>query len=214
MKQKFVETLKVPEGAACTYEDGVLVCKQGDVELKKTLDYPHMQVAIKGNEVTLTCPAGNKRHYAYVNTYRKHVQNMFLGLKEPFVYSLEIAHVHFPMTVKVDGDKVSVTNFLGEKTPRFAKILPGVQVEIKENIITVTSNDKEAAGQTAANLERATRLKGRDRRIFQDGIYITEKSDRKVSELDPVEEEVTAPEKEEGPKAEIEVEAKEEKKDG
>ena len=214
MKQKFEETIQVPAGAECSYADGVLSCKQGDVELKKVLDYPHMQVSVKDGVVTLVCPAGNKRHYAFVHTYRKHVQNLFLGLKEKFVYQLEIAHVHFPMAVKVEGDKVSVTNFLGEKTPRFAQILPGVDVEVKENQITVSSHDVEAAGQTAANLERATRLKGRDRRIFQDGIYITEKPDRKVSELEPVEEVVEEPEKEPEAKAEVDVsEEKGEQKD-
>jgi len=39
----------------------------------------------------------------------------------------------------------------------------------------VRSGNKYAAGQTAANLEQATRVRKKDRRVFQDGIFIVEK---------------------------------------
>ena len=67
---------------------------------------------------------------------------------------------------------------MGEKIDRHAKIAPGVKVDISGSKITVTSSDIEAAGKTATNLEKAARLTGRDRRIFQDGIFITSKNGR------------------------------------
>ncbi len=69
---------------------------------------------------------------------------------------------------------------MGETTERIAKILPNVKVDIKGSAVTVSSNNIEAAGQIAANLEKATRLTGRDRRIFQDGIFITSKCGRAI----------------------------------
>ena len=44
-----------------------------------------------------------------------------------------------------------------------------------KNDVIVKGIDKEKVGQTAANIERSCRIKNRDRRVFQDGIYITSK---------------------------------------
>ena len=41
--------------------------------------------------------------------------------------------------------------------------------------VKVFGLNKELVGQTAANLERLTKLSKRDRRKFQDGIFIYEK---------------------------------------
>ncbi|OYT67402.1 50S ribosomal protein L6 [ANME-1 cluster archaeon ex4572_4] len=92
----------------------------------------------------------------------------------------EEKHAHFPMqiTLTKEGNAVSVANFLGERKPRIAKIGAGVKVEIKgkgEEIV-VSGLNKEEVGQTAANIEQATRIKGYDSRVFQDGVYLVEKS--------------------------------------
>jgi len=95
---------------------------------------------------------------------------------------MEIAYVHFPMTVELDEGKnqITIKNFLGEKKPRICKLIKGADVKIDGKVITVESHNKEIAGQTAANLEKATFVKGKDRRKFQDGIYIVEKPGRKI----------------------------------
>jgi len=84
------------------------------------------------------------------------------------------------MNVKIVDDKIIIKSFLGETTERVAKIASGAKVDIKGSKITVSSENIESAGQTAANLEKATRLTGRDRRIFQDGIFITSKCGREI----------------------------------
>lgn len=69
-----------------------------------------------------------------------------------------------------------INNFLGEKQPRVARILEGVTVKIGNDEVILTGIDKEKVGNTAANIERATRITKRDPRVFQDGIYITERA--------------------------------------
>jgi large subunit ribosomal protein L6 len=101
---------------------------------------------------------------------------MIIGVTKGFEYRLKIVYSHFPVTVKIEGDKALIHNFLGERQPRIAKIVRGSKVEVKGDEIKVSGIDIEAVGQTAANFEQATRIIGKDRRIFMDGIYITQKA--------------------------------------
>ena len=175
MKQHLVEQLEIPSGVVCELANNHLKCKKGDIELSRNMDVPSLDFSVKDNKIILECKTGNKRNFKTIKSYVAHIKNMFSGLQEEFIYKLESCNVHFPTTIKVEGDNVIITNFLGEKTPRFAKIIPGAKVDVKGQKITVSSRDKNAAGQTSANLEKATKIKSRDRRIFQDGIFLTER---------------------------------------
>ncbi|HLC99276.1 MAG TPA: 50S ribosomal protein L6, partial [Candidatus Nanoarchaeia archaeon] len=84
------------------------------------------------------------------------------------------------MNVSVSGNEFNVANFLGEKTPRKLKIKDGVKVKVEGEFVVVEGIRKEDAGQVAANIEILTKVKGRDRRIFQDGIYIIEKDGKQM----------------------------------
>jgi large subunit ribosomal protein L6 len=180
MKRKISETIEIPSGIQCQFAHNTLSLHKGQTVLKRKMDLPQLIVKIDSNKLVFECEKGNKTEYKTIYTLVAHVKNMIQGLEEPFVYRLESANVHFPMTMKVSGSQLIINNFLGEKTPRTADIYPNVKLDISGQKITITSADVEAAGQTAANIEKATRVPNRDRRIFQDGIYITEKPGRRI----------------------------------
>lgn len=175
MKTKITEQIEIPAGVSCEISGKILKFKKDGAELSRKIDVPGIKVSSRDNKIVLECEKGNKNDYKTIKSYIAHLKNVFTGLQNEYIYRLESCNVHFPVTIKVEGDKVAITNFLGEKTARFARILPGVNVEVKGSKITVTSRDKDLAGQTAANLEKATKIRNRDRRIFQDGIFLVER---------------------------------------
>ena len=62
---------------------------------------------------------------------------------------LKAFYSHFPMTLAVQGQNFVVNNYFGEKVPRSADILPGVDVKVSNKVeITVSGIDKELVGQT------------------------------------------------------------------
>jgi large subunit ribosomal protein L6 len=101
---------------------------------------------------------------------------MVKGVTDGFTYNLKAFYSHFPMTMAVKGNKFVVNNYFGERVPRTSDILSGVEVKVNNKVEVVVSGiDKELVGQTAANIEKSTTIKNRDRRVFQDGIYLLNK---------------------------------------
>jgi len=180
MNKDLERVVEIAEGVKVLVNDKEFIVKGNGKELKKNLDIGKIKVEVKESQVVLTAKGASKREAKMMGTMDAHLKNMIKGVSEDFVYELEVCNVHFPMNVKATDNLITIKSFLGETTERKAKILSGAKVDIKGSKITVTSHDIEAAGQTAANLEKATRLTGRDRRIFQDGIFITKKPYRTI----------------------------------
>ncbi len=147
---------------------------KGDSE--KIFVHPRVHVTVDGNKIVLKAPKATKREKTILCSFEAHIKNMVKGVQEVHTYTLKICSGHFPMNVAVAGSDFVVKNFLGEAVPRKARILKGVDVKITGNDVVVSSCDKEVAGQMAGRIENLCRITNRDRRIFQDGIYITHKA--------------------------------------
>ncbi|MDV3103067.1 50S ribosomal protein L6 [Thermococcus waiotapuensis] len=174
------EEIEIPEGVEVAVEGNTVKVKGPKGELERELKYPGVQIFTENGKVVVYKEFPRKKDVAIARTFRAHIANMIKGVTEGFTYKLKVVYSHFPITVKVQGDEVIIENFLGEKSPRRAKILPGVTVKVRGQEVIVEGIDREATGQTAANIEQATRITKWDRRVFQDGIYIVEKAGKPI----------------------------------
>ncbi len=179
MKQNYTEIVEVPSGIECSLESDILTARKGSSLVKRSFSVPGVVLILKDNKIIISCK-GNKSLFKTLKSLSAHIKNIFQGLQEPFTYILESCNVHFPMTMKLDSNVLTISNFLGEKTPRKAAIEQNVNVEIKGQKIFIRSPDKEAAGRTVSNIEYATKVRNRDRRVFQDGIFLVERPGGKL----------------------------------
>jgi large subunit ribosomal protein L6 len=169
-----------------TIPKGVTVELKGDVvnmsgklgKTSKKFEFGRSLAVVNGSTITITVKLPKKNELAEINTIASELRSMAEGVTTGFEYKLRIVYAHFPIKVQVKGQEVIIENFLGERHPRKAKIAGNAKVAIAGDQITVTSTVIEDAGQTAANIERATRIKNYDKRVFQDGIYIKSKAGR------------------------------------
>ncbi len=160
--------MEIPENVNVQVQSNILKVKgpQGEVERKLS---PLITVNINGKEIVIN---GNSK--ALINTTEAHLRNMFKGVKDGFKVRLKLIFAHFPITIDVKGKDITIKNFLGEKQSRKTKLVGNAKLEVKqkEQEVTISGPDKEAIGATISNLRLAMRIKDKDARVFQDGLYI------------------------------------------
>jgi len=166
--------LDIPEGVTVEINETVRV--QGPRGLlERKLTFPGVRIKKDDEAVVVYSDMKRARQKAMVGTIAGHIKNMIQGVTEGFEYRMKVVYSHFPIRVKVQGNEVVIENFLGEKHPRKARIIGQTRVEVKGDQLIISGVSKEDCGQTAANIEQSTRVRGYDIRVFQDGIYIVEK---------------------------------------
>jgi large subunit ribosomal protein L6 len=168
--------IKVPDGVQVRLQGRTVIVKGPKGELKRTLPLSRVEVALEEGAVLVRCSLPRRSEKAAVGAFTSHVQNLVEGVTKGYEYRLKTVFAHFPIKSTVKGDQFVIENFLGERSARKARILSGVKVDVKAEWVSVTGIDLENVSQTAANIERATKVRNRDIRVFQDGIYIVTKA--------------------------------------
>lgn len=181
MKQeKMSVEIKLPDSVEAKLDGNIIQLKGTKGSLARPFYYHNLSIELKPKSIVLSCKNATKRDKTNLGTFEAILKNMIKGVSEGFVYKLKICSSHFPMNVSFKDNILSVKNFLGEKVPRTLEIPNDVSLKVDGNIIVLEGIDKEKVGAVAGSIEKLTRITNRDRRRFQDGIYIIEKAGKAI----------------------------------
>lgn len=170
--------IDVPPGVTLTVDGRFLRAKGPLGAADRPFPSDVLSLTVTGGQATLTLllPPGRRASQALLGTWAAHVRNLVAGLTRGVEAKLKVVAAHFPMKVSVKGNELVIENFLGEKFPRSAHLVPGTVAQVEGEFVILSGTDIEQVGQSGANIERATRIRDYDPRVFQDGIYLTERS--------------------------------------
>jgi large subunit ribosomal protein L6 len=175
MKKEFVQEIIIPEGVNIRKEGKTVFVKGAQGEISKEFNFGKLKYDQKDGKIRISHSSSTRNEKRMINTITAHLKNLIKGVGTKYEYKLKICSSHFPINVEVKGNTVFIKNFLGEKTPRKCELPKGVDIEVNKEMITLKSANKESVGQASANFETTTKVRNRDRRVFQDGIYIISK---------------------------------------
>jgi len=175
--KEYVREVEIPDGVEVQVEKPAKIRVKGKLgELEKDLSHAGVTLELDSGKVVVKFLGKGRRAESMIGTITSIIRNMIIGVTQGFTYKMKIIASHFPMSAKIKGDTVVIENFIGERFSRIAKIVgKDTKVEVKGDEIIVKGIDKQAVGQTAANIELATKITKKDLRKFLDGIYIYEK---------------------------------------
>ena len=167
-------TVNIPEGVNVTIDNINVMIKGPLGQNQRDLWYPGITIKKEDSRIVIETGIPRREQMAVMGTFESHLKNMITGVTRGYEYTMKVVYSHFPIQLKTEGNKVLINNFLGEKKSRKANIEGNSKVTIKGDQVIITGINKEEVGQTAANIHMATKIRGFDPRVFQDGVYLVE----------------------------------------
>jgi len=172
---KFSTEVQIPENVKVSFKKNMLNVEGPLGKTYKNFKKIPVDIHVNDNIISLNAIGTRNSSYAIMNTARSIIKNILEGVIEGYTIKMKIVFSHFPINVKVEGKKVLVENFQGERAPRITKIWGETKVLPKGDDVIITGHVLTDVSQTAAEIENKTRVKNKDHRVFLDGIYKFEK---------------------------------------
>lgn len=168
-------SVEVPAGVTLKLEGKKVTVAGERGEVVRDFSHTRLDLEHEGGSLRIWAVNPRKREASLVNTLAAHVRNMIKGVTQGFTYRLKIVFVHFPMTVRIEGRRIEIQNFIGERKAREAKIAGDAKVRVEGEDVIVEGIDIDDVAQTAANIQQSMKIRKKDLRKFMDGIYVYSK---------------------------------------
>ncbi|MGD1834677.1 MAG: 50S ribosomal protein L6 [Nitrososphaeraceae archaeon] len=168
----------IPESIKVKKDDNLLIVEGKTGIVKKDFTKIPTEILLEKNKITIKPPGKRRKDLAMINTVKSIISSMIKGSEKGFTYKLKIIFSHFPISVKVKGDKVFVENYFGERSPRVSQIIGSTtKVKVNGEDVIVSGPSLEYVSQTASNIEKSTKIRNKDQRVFLDGVYLFSKQE-------------------------------------
>jgi large subunit ribosomal protein L6 len=172
-KEEIFAELDLPVNVKVRMEGNTFIVDGKLGTLRKDITKLPIAVDLKDKKLVIRPPGTRKKDLAVTNTAKSIIQSMIKGVESGFTYKLKVVYAHFPISVKTKGKEIHVENYFGERAPRVSHIVGDTtKVNVIGEDVIVQGPSLEEVSQTAANIEFSTKLKGKDQRVFLDGLYI------------------------------------------
>ena len=172
---RFSTEVKIPENVKVSLKTHMLNVEGPLGKTYKNFRKIPVDIEINDSMVLLKARGTRNSSYAIMNTARSIIRNLLEGVVDGYTIKMKVVFSHFPINVKIDGKRVLIENFQGERAPRVTKIWGETKVVPKGDDVIITGHVLTDVSQTAAEIEDGSRVKNKDHRVFLDGIYKFEK---------------------------------------
>ena len=166
---KNVYTVEIPKGIKVSESSGHITVEGKLGKVSRTFRDNYVKIEYDGKSVKVSITKENKYTKGISGTWASEIRKAIIGVQEGYQSTMKIDYTHFPTRVSVRGNQVVIENFLGERSQRTAEIIGQTKVAVKGDKVTINGVDKKDIGETAANIERATKIRGFDPRVFHSG---------------------------------------------
>ena len=138
----------IPAGVTVDVAAGNVVTVKGPKGTLTNTFNPDMILNVEGNVLTVSRPSDEVNHRALHGLTRTLIANMVEGVEKGFAKELEVNGVGYRAEKK--GNQLVMC--LGYSHEVFVDEIPGINIEVAGNKITIRGIDKQVVGQFAAEV--------------------------------------------------------------
>ena len=169
--EKSATEIQIPDDVKISLKGSMLHVQGPLGHVYKNFKKIPVVIEVDDKKILVKQTGNRKKHYAIRNTAKSIIQTLCAGVVDGFTMKMKVVYSHFPITVKVEGKKILIENFQGERAPRICVIRGDTKVAVNGDDVIITGPVLTDVSQTAANIQQKSKVKNKDHRVFLDGIY-------------------------------------------